>query len=116
LEKALKFHRMTSMMPKAVIVVNLYGQSAKMDRIIEICDRYNVPVIEDAAESLGATYQGQASGTFGKMGVYSFNGNKIITTSGGGMIISDDEILVKKVLKKATQAKENEIHYEHKSV
>ena len=116
LDKALKFHSMTSMLPKAVIVVNLYGQSAKMDRIIEICDRYGVPVIEDAAESLGATYQGQASGTFGKIGIYSFNGNKIITTSGGGMIISDDEILVKKVLKKATQSKENEVHYEHKSV
>src|SRR5699024_9414539 len=116
LEKALKFHRMTNRLPKAVIVVNLYGQSAKMDQIVEICDRYGVPVIEDAAESLGATYQGQASGTFGKIGIYSFNGNKIITTSGGGMVISDDEILVKNVLKKATQSKENAVHYEHESV
>lgn len=116
LEKALKFHRMTNSIPKAVIVVNLYGQSAKMDQIVEICDRYGVPVIEDAAESLGATYQGQASGTFGKIGIYSFNGNKIITTSGGGMVISDDEILVKRVLKKATQSKENTVHYEHESV
>lgn len=116
LEKALKFHRMTNRLPKAVIVVNLYGQSAKMDQIVEICDRYSVPVIEDAAESLGATYQGQASGTFGKIGIYSFNGNKIITTSGGGMVISDDEILVKRVLKKATQSKENTAHYEHECV
>ncbi len=116
LEKALKFHRMTDRLPKAVIVVNLYGQSAKMDQIIEICDRYDVAVIEDAAESLGALYQGQASGTFGKVGIYSFNGNKIITTSGGGMVISDDEILIKKVFKKATQSKENTVHYEHGSV
>lgn len=116
LEKALKFHRMTDRLPKAVIVVNLYGQSAKMDQIIEICDRYDVAVIEDAAESLGALYQGQASGTFGKVGIYSFNGNKIITTSGGGMVISDDEILIKKVFKKATQSKENTVHYEHRSV
>ncbi len=116
LEKALKFHRMTKRLPKAVVVVNLYGQSAKMDQILEICNRYGVPVVEDAAESLGASYYGQASGTFGKIGVFSFNGNKIITTSGGGMVISDDELLVKKVLKKATQSKENALHYEHQCV
>ncbi|WP_462420298.1 DegT/DnrJ/EryC1/StrS family aminotransferase [Salinicoccus sp. Marseille-QA3877] len=116
LEKALKFHRMTDRLPKAVVVVNLYGQSAKMDQILEICHRYSVAVVEDAAESLGATYQGQASGTFGKIGIFSFNGNKIITTSGGGMVVSDDEILVKKIFKKATQSKEDTIHYEHCSV
>ncbi|MFX8410382.1 DegT/DnrJ/EryC1/StrS family aminotransferase, partial [Acinetobacter baumannii] len=71
-------------LPKAVVVVNLYGQSAKMDEILAICDRYGVPVVEDAAESLGSTYKGKKSGTFGKFGIYSFNGNKIITTSGGG--------------------------------
>lgn len=116
LEKALKFHKMTGRLPKAVIVVNLYGQSARMDEIMEICNRYGVPVVEDAAESLGATYRGRASGTFGRIGVFSFNGNKIITTSGGGMIISDDELLIKKALKKATQAKENAIHYQHRMV
>ena len=116
LEKALKFHKMTGRLPKAVIVVNLYGQSARMERIIEICDRYGVPVVEDAAESLGATYRGRASGTFGRIGIFSFNGNKIITTSGGGMLVSDDELLIKKALKKATQAKENTIHYQHSMV
>ncbi|WP_072708934.1 DegT/DnrJ/EryC1/StrS family aminotransferase [Lacicoccus alkaliphilus] len=116
LEKALKFHKMTGRLPKAVIVVNLYGQSARMERIMEICNRYGVPVVEDAAESLGATYRGRASGTFGRIGIFSFNGNKIITTSGGGMIISDDELLVKKALKKATQAKESAIHYQHRTI
>ena len=77
-------------LPKAVILVHLYGQSAKLDEILSLCNRYDVPIIEDAAESLGSTYKGKASGTFGKFGVYSFNGNKIITTSGGGMLISND--------------------------
>ena len=77
--------------PKAVICVNLYGQSADYDEIIKICNEYGVPVIEDAAESLGATYKGKFTGTIGKYGIFSFNGNKIITTSGGGMIVSDDE-------------------------
>ena len=71
-------------LPKAVIVVHLYGQSAKMDEIMEICDHYNVPVVEDAAESLGGLYKGRHTGTIGKFGIFSFNGNKIITTSGGG--------------------------------
>ncbi|MCD2136473.1 DegT/DnrJ/EryC1/StrS family aminotransferase [Salinicoccus halitifaciens] len=116
LEKAMRYYRMKGKLPKAVIVVNLYGQSARMDRIMEICDRYGVPVIEDAAESLGAEYQGQPSGTFGKIGVFSFNGNKIITTSGGGMMISDDELIIKKALKKATQSKEAAEHYQHNEV
>ncbi|MDD2375996.1 MAG: aminotransferase class V-fold PLP-dependent enzyme [Clostridia bacterium] len=102
--------------PKAVIVVNLYGQSADMDKIKEICDKNNVPIIEDAAESLGATYKDRMSGTIGKFGVYSFNGNKIITTSGGGMLVSDDENLIKKAKFLATQARENERHYEHKEI
>ncbi|PDY16925.1 pyridoxal phosphate-dependent aminotransferase, partial [Bacillus cereus] len=71
-------------LPKAIILVHLYGQSAKLDEILSLCHQYNVPIVEDAAESLGSTYKGKASGTFGKFGVYSFNGNKIITTSGGG--------------------------------
>ncbi|WP_144549946.1 DegT/DnrJ/EryC1/StrS aminotransferase family protein [Peribacillus simplex] len=99
--------------PKAVIVVNLYGQCAKMDDIMSICNRYGVPVIEDAAESLGAEYKGRKSGTFGKFGVYSFNGNKIITTSGGGMLISNDEEAIKKARFLATQARDPAPHYQH---
>lgn len=116
LEQALEFYQTHERLPKAVIVVNLYGQSAQMDRIVEICNRYGVPIIEDSAESLGAVYKGRMSGTFGKFGVYSFNGNKIITTSGGGMIISDEEIMIKKALKKATQSKETAAHYQHENV
>ena len=108
LEKAFRKHK-----PKAVIVVDLYGQSADMDPIVEICDYYNVPIIEDAAESLGATYRGKKSGTFGKFGVYSFNGNKIITTSGGGMLVSDDEEAIRKVRFWATQARDPARHYQH---
>lgn len=99
--------------PKAVIVVNLYGQSAKMDEILAICNEHQVPVIEDAAESLGATYQGKPSGTFGHFGVYSFNGNKIITTSGGGALVSEDLEALKKVRFWVTQARDNARHYQH---
>src|SRR5699024_9430400 len=88
LKKAFQKAIQEGILPKAVIVVNLYGQSAKMDEIMGICKQFNVPVIEDAAESLGATYKGKASGSFGDYGVFSFNGNKIITTSGGGMLVS----------------------------
>lgn len=83
--------------PKAVIVVHLYGTPAKMDEIIKICKKHNVPLIEDAAESLGSIYNGQQTGTFGEYGVFSFNGNKIITTSGGGMLVSNNEDGIKKV-------------------
>lgn len=103
-------------LPKAVIVVNLYGQSADMDSLVAICDRYGVPVVEDAAESLGASYKGRASGTFGKVGVFSFNGNKIITTSGGGMLVSDDLQLIEKARFLATQARDPAPHYEHTQV
>ena len=102
--------------PKALITVDLYGQSADYDVILEICESYNVAVIEDAAEALGAEYKGQKCGTFGRMGVLSFNGNKIITTSGGGMLVSDDQQLVDKARFLATQAREPEIHYEHKEL
>ena len=102
--------------PKAVIVVNLYGTPAKIEEIKEICDRHNVPLVEDAAESLGATYKEKQTGTFGKYGVYSFNGNKIITTSGGGMLVSDDEERIEKVRFWATQAREKARHYEHKEI
>lgn len=102
--------------PKAVVVVNLYGQSADMDPIIEICQKYNVPILEDAAESLGATYKGRMSGTIGDVGIYSFNGNKIITTSGGGMMVSNNEEYTKKATFWATQSREAERHYEHKEI
>ena len=103
-------------LPKAVIVVNLYGQSADYDEILKICNKYNVPVIEDAAESLGATYKGKQTGTIGEIGIFSFNGNKIITTSGGGMMVSNNEKYTKKALFLATQAREPERHYEHKEI
>jgi dTDP-4-amino-4,6-dideoxygalactose transaminase len=103
-------------LPKAVIVVNLYGQSADYDPICTICDRYNVPIIEDAAESLGATYKNKASGTLGLVGVYSFNGNKIITTSGGGMLVSNNQELVNEARFLSTQALEPVGWYEHKSM
>ena len=100
-------------LPKAVVVVNLYGQSADMDPIQSICNHYDVPIIEDAAESLGATYKGRYSGTFGKLGIFSFNGNKIITTSGGGMLVSDDSALIEKAHFWANQAKDPAMHYQH---
>lgn len=103
-------------LPKAVIVVNLYGQSADMRPILELCNHYHVPVIEDAAESLGATYQGKASGTFGRFGIYSFNGNKIITTSGGGMLVSEDLESLEKARYWATQARDQAPHYQHSEV
>ena len=102
--------------PKAVIVVHLYGTPAKMDEIIKICKKHNVPLIEDAAESLGSIYNGQQTGTFGEYGVLSFNGNKIITTSGGGMLVSNNEDGIKKVRFWATQSKEPVRHYEHKEI
>lgn len=113
LEKAFKAYEENGEMPKAVIVVNLYGQSADMDKIIKMCKKYNVPIIEDAAESLGATYKGKYSGTFGDYGIYSFNGNKIITTSGGGMLVSNNEEGIAKVRFWSTQARDKARHYEH---
>lgn len=112
LEKAFKAYPNT----KAVIVVHLYGTPAKIDEIKELCDYHNVPLIEDAAESLGATYKGQQTGTFGKYSILSFNGNKIITTSGGGMLLSNDEKVVKKVRFWATQAREPAPHYQHEEI
>lgn len=113
LELALNEAKNNGDLPKAVIVVNLYGQSAKMDEIVEICESYQVPIIEDAAESLGSLYKGKKSGTFGKFGIYSFNGNKIITTSGGGALVSNDEELIKKARYLSTQARDQAIHYQH---
>jgi len=99
--------------PKALIVTHLYGQVAKLDEIVAICKEEGIYLIEDAAESLGASYKGQQSGTFGDMGVYSFNGNKILTTSGGGMLVSNNAAWIAKAKFLSTQAKEPFLHYEH---
>lgn len=113
LERALKEAKESNQLPKAVIIVNLYGQSANYEALCKLCNDYNVPIIEDAAESLGASYQNKRSGTFGKLGVFSFNGNKIITTSGGGMLVSEDEALIERARFLATQARDPVPHYEH---
>ncbi|MFC0333337.1 aminotransferase class I/II-fold pyridoxal phosphate-dependent enzyme [Paenibacillus sepulcri] len=113
LEAALAEADREGALPKAVIVVHLYGQCAKMDEITALCARYGVPVIEDAAESLGSTYKGRASGTLGEFGVYSFNGNKIITTSGGGMLVAEDAGALEQARFLATQARDQAAHYEH---
>lgn len=102
--------------PKAVVMVHLYGTPGKMDEIMEICNKHNVPLVEDAAESLGATYKGKQTGTFGKYGIYSFNGNKIITTSGGGMLVSDDAERIQKVRFWVTQARDAARHYQHSEI
>ena len=99
--------------PKAVVIAHLYGTMAKMDEIMAICAEHNVPVIEDAAEALGSTLHGQHAGTFGDIGIYSFNGNKIITTSGGGMLVARKEDYTKKATFLATQARDNAPHYQH---
>jgi dTDP-4-amino-4,6-dideoxygalactose transaminase len=102
--------------PKAVIVVHLYGQSADLDPICAVANEYGVPVIEDAAEALGATYRGEAPGTAGRFGVYSFNGNKIITTSGGGMLVGRNPNELDHARKLSSQARESAPHYEHREV
>ncbi len=99
--------------PKAVIAVDLYGQCADMERIAAVCKKHGVALIEDAAEALGATFAGRPAGSFGKTGIFSFNGNKIITTSGGGMLVSDDGELIKKARFLATQARDAAQHYQH---
>jgi len=116
LERAFIDAEKTGTFPKGVVVVNIYGQSADMAPLLSICDRYGVPVIEDAAESLGATYRGKPSGTLGRAGVYSFNGNKIITTAGGGMLVSNDLAALEKVRFWATQARDPARHYQHSEV
>lgn len=101
---------------KAVIVVHLYGLSANLEEIMEVCQEYGVTLIEDAAESLGTTYKGKYTGTFGKYGIYSFNGNKIITTSGGGMLVSEDKERIDKARFWATQSRDDARHYQHSEV
>lgn len=99
--------------PKALILAHLYGQCADLEKIIAICDLHGITLIEDAAESLGATYNGQQTGTFGTFGIYSFNGNKILTTSGGGMLVSSDKELIEKARFYSTQARDDAPYYEH---
>ncbi len=100
----------------AVLIVNLYGNPAKLDEIKEICDSHNTILIEDAAESLGTLYKEKQTGTYGKYGIFSFNGNKIITTSGGGMLVSNDSERIEKTRFWATQSREKVMHYEHKEI
>ncbi len=116
LERAFEAASRTGRMPRCVIVVNLYGQSADMDPLVALCERYGVPILEDAAESLGASYKGRKSGSFGRVSVFSFNGNKIITTSGGGMLVADDPALIVRARKLSTQAREPAPHYEHTEI
>ena len=111
LEKAFE-----SVLPKAVIVTDIYGQSADYKLIAEICDKHQTPIIEDAAESLGAEYNRKKCGSFGEMAILSFNGNKIITTSGGGMLLTDRSEFVLKAKKLSTQSREEALHYEHAQV
>ena len=116
LEAELRRRAALGRIPKAVVVVHLYGQCADMTPIMAACERYGVTVVEDAAEALGSDYRGKSPGTFGKVGIYSFNGNKIITTSGGGMLVSEDGELVEHARKLATQARDPAPHYEHSEV
>jgi len=103
-------------LPRAVVLVHLYGQSADIDPILEACDRHGVPLVEDAAEALGATYKEGQPGTRGRLGIFSFNGNKIITTSGGGMLVSNDPALVQEAKFLSTQGRDPAPHYEHSRV
>ncbi len=115
-EDALRTRSSTGRQVKALVAVHLYGQSADLDPLVELCERYGVTLVEDAAEALGATYKGRSPGVFGTSGIFSFNGNKIITTSGGGMLVTDDEALAAHARKLATQARDEAPHYEHSEV
>jgi dTDP-4-amino-4,6-dideoxygalactose transaminase len=116
LEELLTARSRKGKLPAAVIAVDLYGQCADYERIEEICARFGVPLIEDAAEALGASWGGRPAGAFGLCGVFSFNGNKIITTSGGGMLVTKSAEMARSVRHKATQAREPVAHYEHREI
>jgi pyridoxal phosphate-dependent aminotransferase EpsN len=116
LQRAIEQRARCGQLPKAVVLVHLYGQSADIDPILEICNEYGIPLIEDAAESLGATYKGRSPGTLGRMGFFSFNGNKIITTSGGGMLVSEDRELIGRARFLATQARDPAPYYQHSQI
>jgi len=116
LEKALRERAQRNSLPRAVIVVHLFGQCADMDSIMEACRRYNVPVLEDAAEALGAIYKGRPAGTLGDVAAFSFNGNKIITTTGGGLLVAQKREWVDKARFWSTQARDPGIAYEHSEI
>jgi dTDP-4-amino-4,6-dideoxygalactose transaminase len=116
LSEELEFRQQRGTMPKAIIAVDLYGQCVDYSQVAPLCERYGVTLIEDAAEALGATCEKKKAGTFGKMAILSFNGNKIITTSGGGMLLSDDGRLIQKARFLATQARDPVPHYQHSSI
>jgi len=116
LEDALRYFTSIGKKPKAIIGVHLYGMPCMIDEILYLCEKYEVPFIEDAAEALGSVYHGRKAGNLGTMGIVSFNGNKIITTSGGGALFSDNEQLMNKARFLATQARDNAIHYEHSEI
>ena len=116
LEEAIEDRISKGKKPKAIIVVHLYGMPAKMDEITSIAAKYEIPVVEDAAEALGSTYKGKACGTFGRFGVLSFNGNKIITTSGGGALVCHTQEDKDKAVFLSTQARDNAPHYQHSHI
>lgn len=116
LEEAILFYQQKAIKPKAIVVVHLYGMPAKMEEIMALSHKYEIPVIEDAAEALGAHINGKACGSFGDFGILSFNGNKIITTSGGGALLSNNEAAIQKARFLATQAKDPAPHYEHSEI
>ncbi len=116
LETAIKDRIKKGTKPKAVIIVHLYGMPAKMDELLAISKRYEIPVIEDAAEALGSSFAGKSCGSFGDLGILSFNGNKIITTSGGGALISDNLNYIEKAKFLATQARDKAPHYQHSEI
>jgi dTDP-4-amino-4,6-dideoxygalactose transaminase len=115
-EEAIRHYIAKGKKPKAIIPVHLYGMPAKMEAIMRLASEYEIPVIEDAAEALGSTYQGKACGTFGHLGVFSFNGNKIITTSSGGALVSENEAFIRKARFLATQARDEAPHYQHSHI
>ncbi len=116
LEQAIRERRDLGKQVKAIIPVHLYGMPANMDAILEIASRYDIPVIEDAAEALGSRFNGKAAASFGRIGILSFNGNKILSTSGGGMLVSDDPELVRKARFLSTQARDAALHYQHSQI
>jgi dTDP-4-amino-4,6-dideoxygalactose transaminase len=116
LEQAIKNCISEGKKPKAIILVHLYGMPANMNAIMNMSKKYDIPIVEDAAEALGSKYNNQQLGTFGEFGVYSFNGNKIITTSGGGALISKDDKIIEKAKFLATQARDDAPHYEHSNI
>ncbi|MFC4164319.1 aminotransferase class I/II-fold pyridoxal phosphate-dependent enzyme [Epilithonimonas zeae] len=116
LEQAIQDRIKKNKKPKAVIVVHLYGMPAMMDELLEVCNKYDIPLVEDSAESLGSTYKGRHCGTFGEFALLSFNGNKIITTSGGGALVTNTKEQKDKTIFLSTQARDNAPHYQHSEI